>query len=110
MKASLVAFALLWALSIAAPRPGQADERTSKGCGLAIFTDFNKQNLELLQSPGAYPIKSVETVLAQRRLQEQYCLKLARCAVGDPNDKSLDLTFRSAFSTCLSEQAKETNE
>jgi hypothetical protein len=77
-------------------------------CGKAAFTDYNNKNLELSQSAGAFPLKTVETILAQRRLQEDFCLKFARCVVGDPAEQSLDIPFRAEFGSCLDDEAKET--
>ena len=54
----------------------------------------------------AYPIHSVETMITQLRLQEQYCLRFARCLY-DPNNQSLALLYRAAFDSCLQAEAPE---
>jgi hypothetical protein len=54
----------------------------------------------------AYPTPSVETMITQRRLQEQYCLRFARCLY-DPNNRSLALPYRAAFDSCLQAEALE---
>jgi hypothetical protein len=103
VKVSAAITALLCGLT---PAFGQAPAPTN-ACATAAFNDYIRQNLALLQSPGDQPLKSVATTIAQRRLQEQFCLKFAACIVGDPSNTSHDLPFRAAFSSCLRDEAKE---
>jgi hypothetical protein len=73
-------------------------------CATAAFNDYNRSNLALLL---AGPM-SVESTIAQRRLQEQYCLRFAQCIIGVANYQS-PLPFAAEFSTCLCDEAAEQN-
>jgi hypothetical protein len=78
--------------------PALAQESTQTACAMTAFNDYNKANLALMAQ---------STTVAQRRLQEQYCLRVARCRVGDPTaNRSLALPYAAAFSSCLREEAK----
>lgn len=88
------------------PAFGQSHSATNP-CAQAAFTDYIRQNLALLQSPDAVPMKSVATAIAQRRLQEQFCIKFVTCTVGDPSNKTLEIPFRAEFLSCLRDEAKE---
>jgi hypothetical protein len=85
--------------------PALAQESTQTACAMTAFNDYNKANLALMAQ--STPLMSVEATVAQRRLQEQYCLRVARCRVGDPTaNRSLALPYAAAFSSCLREEAK----
>jgi hypothetical protein len=78
-----------------------AQDETQAACGLAAMTDYKKANLALLQE--GMPLMSVEGTIAQRRLQEQFCLRIVRCAFTDQGS----LQFMAAFDSCLSDEALE---
>jgi hypothetical protein len=82
-----------------------AQDTTPKACIAAAFKDYNKANLALLT--GRIPLMSVESTISQRRLQEQYCLRLARCVIGDLDNPSLNLPYLAEFSSCLREESLE---
>ena len=65
------------------------------------MTDFTKANLALMQT--GTPLMSVETTIAQRRLEEQYCLRLTRCFLSDETST----VFAVEFDSCLSDEALE---
>ena len=67
--------------------------------GVAATTDYTKANLALMQQSS--PALSVEATIAQRRLEEKFCLRFVRCVLDDGNS----LRFRSAFDTCLRDEA-----
>ncbi len=67
--ASVVIFA---ALSASA----SAKDNRAQECGVAVMRDYNEANLALLGKSN--PIMTVETTIEQRRLQEQYCLRVRR--------------------------------
>ncbi len=81
-----------------------ADKATE--CELTVFSVYDKQNLALLMSPAAQPIKSVSISIAQRRLQESFCVQFATCKQGGNVDS---LPFRTEFSQCLRDEARESN-
>jgi len=68
---------------------------------VAAMTDYNKANLALMQQ--GTPLMSVEATIAQRRLQEQFCLRFVQCVLSDPSS----LPFIAAFDSCLSDEALE---
>jgi hypothetical protein len=96
-----VVVAALFALNLGT---SVAQESAQTGCLTAAFNDYNKANLAIKQRTPPLPI---EAIVAQRRLQEQYCLRVARCRVGEPaTDRSLASSYAAAFSSCLAEEAK----
>jgi hypothetical protein len=92
-----VAF-LLCATAAQAQSRGDQDE-AQKACGVAAMTDFTKANLALMQT--GTPLMSVQTMIAQRRLEEQYCLRLTRCFISDETD----IGFAAEFNSCLSDES-----
>jgi hypothetical protein len=82
-----------------------AQNAAQTACATAAFDDYNKANTALLLQ--ANPLMTPEATVAQRRLEEQYCLRLARCVVGGPANSSLRVPFSSAFSSCLRDEALE---
>ncbi len=93
------------ALSIlAAPAMAESDsknERAEDACVTATMSDYRKANNALVQQTGT--VMSVETTIAQRRLQEEYCLRFVRCGLDDPNSA----IFRVQFDSCLKDEALE---
>jgi hypothetical protein len=89
-------------LSLAATSHAQSQGNEAKtACGVAAATDYNKENLALLQQ--GTPLMSVEALITQRRLQEKFCLRFVRCIIDDPNS----LHFKTAFDSCLRDEALE---
>jgi hypothetical protein len=85
-----------------ASKAGQRDTQTT-ACLTSVFSGYNKLNLAILLQNG--PTMSVEATIAQRRLQEQYCLQVARCLAGDPSVRSIEYAVE--FSSCLQDEALE---
>jgi hypothetical protein len=81
------------------PQRDSQKNEAQTACGVAAATDYNKANLTLMQQ--GTPLMSVEAMIAQRRLEEQYCLRLVRCTLDNPNS----LLFEAAFDACLSDVA-----
>jgi hypothetical protein len=92
-------------LAIAVPDAVVAQNTEQKACAVAAYTEYNKANLALLTH--SLPIMSVEATIAQRRLQEKYCLDFARCiSAGLPAETS-SMAYSAAFSGCLRAEALE---
>lgn len=89
------------ALTLLLMEPALAADETAKACAVAALTEYTKSALALLQRPG--PVMSVETTVAKRRLEEQYCLRLVRClTVGQQADSALGAAvFAAQFGKCL---------
>jgi hypothetical protein len=109
MRTILVVTLAAWhcLLAIAAhaqstPQSPRGSPRTAEGaCGVAAMTEYLKANLALMQQGS--PLMSVEAIIAQRRLQEQYCLRFVRCVVSDQTS----LRYITAFDSCLRDEALE---
>lgn len=78
-------------------------------CGVAAVTEYNKAQLALMNSALTNPgeIISVELQIAWRRLQENYCLKLAHCFTDGSSVASPRLALGAEFSKCLKDEAAE---
>jgi hypothetical protein len=79
------------------------DDATT-ACILAAFKQYNAANLAILQ--GASPIMTIEATVAQRRLQEQYCLSYARCVVAGIPPSAVAIPLAASFSECLHDEAR----
>ena len=99
VAASMLALVTVAAHAQGSPQPSQKDE--AQACGVAAITDYNKANLALLQQ--GKPLMSVEATIAQRRLEEEFCLRFIRCVLTDQTS----LQFIAAFHSCLSDEALE---
>jgi hypothetical protein len=99
MTIRLVALAALFCVGSISPANAQG---AKKECALAAMTDYNRESFALSQKD---LLGSVETTISQRRLQERYCLRLARCLTDDTSLKSL--LFVSEFTSCLRDEALE---
>jgi hypothetical protein len=66
---------------------------------------YNRENLAILQT--AAPVLSVEALIAQRRLEERYCLQVAQCLVPDLSAATQLIPFEVEFSKCLRDEAAE---
>ena len=95
----LMAIALL---ALATPARAESDskkDRAEDACTAAAMSDYVKANNALVQQTAT--VMSVETTIAQRRLQEEYCLRFVRCSLDDPHSA----TFRVQFDSCLKDEA-----
>lgn len=72
-----------------------------KACGVAAMTEYTKANLALMQT--STPLMSVRATIAQRRLEEQYCLRLTKCFISDETS----MPFAAEFDSCLNDEALE---
>jgi hypothetical protein len=104
LAASAISLAAGAAFEVQASR---GDEAVKNSCSQAAFSEYIRENQAILASPESNPLKSVDAVIAQRRLQERFCIKISLCNIGDPTtNRSLDLPFRAAFSSCLRDEGK----
>lgn len=69
-------------------------------CIEAAITDF-KARLTLMQQES--PVLPVESTIAVRRLEEDFCLRFVRCTHADRNS----VPFRASFESCLHDEAME---
>ncbi len=87
--------------------PPSRQEIAQNECAQRAFNDYIKADNSLLQQQGAAPLASVEMTIAQRRLQEQYCLQFARCQNPDPTNQLFALVYAATFDSCLRDEALE---
>jgi hypothetical protein len=68
--------------------------------------NYNKALLALHEQTG---IKSVEAEIAERRLEEQYCLERTKCEMQtvDASVPWFQMAFASMFGECLRDEAEE---
>lgn len=84
---------------------GSLAEDGVKTCLTGAFEEYNRANLALLAK--SEMLMTVETVIAQRRLQEQYCLKAARCELANLPPQQTTIALDAIFSRCLRDEAIE---
>ncbi|MBG0797093.1 hypothetical protein IYX23_05255 [Methylocystis sp. L43] len=96
--ASVVIFAALSANA-------SAKDNRAEECGVAVMKDYNEANLALLGKSNS--LMTVEITIEQRRLQEQYCLRVARCRLMSMSLQESTTVLPALFSRCLREEAME---
>ena len=89
--------------ALATPAMAESDSKKeqTEDCATAAMTDYVKANDALVQQTAT--VMSVEATIAQRRLQEDYCLRFVRCSLSDQNSA----IFRVQFDSCLKDEALE---
>jgi hypothetical protein len=87
--------------------PSRTPQETAQTqCITVAYTNYNKAKLAMFQTVDISP--SVGQIIAERRLQEQYCLQFARCMmVANTNGQLAGLQFASFFDSCLRDEALE---
>lgn len=91
----------LSALATPAMAESDSEKERTEDCATAVMTEYVKANDALLQETAT--VMSVEATIAQRRLQEEYCLRFVRCSLDDQNSA----IFRVQFDSCLKDEALE---
>jgi len=91
----------LSALATPATAESDSEKERTEDCATAVMTEYVKANDALLQETAT--VMSVEATIAQRRLQEEYCLRFVRCSLDDQNSA----IFRVQFDSCLKDEALE---
>ena len=76
-------------------------ERIQNACTVAAAVEYNQASFVLRQAPAE--LMTVEAMVSQRRLQEQYCLEYVKCILGEPET----VRYQAAFSSCLREETLE---
>ena len=85
-------------------QPNASRTEKQNACADAARLDYNKRLVALLEREKPLPsITSVETILAIRRLEEDFCLRFTRCVLDDQNT----VDFSVAFHICLKDEALE---
>ena len=108
--AIVLAGVAIWRAGVLSKGPGlspTARDVAQNQCAYGAFINYQKAQIALGQQQGSQPLRSVDQVIARRRLQEQFCFQFARCTlpVGTPEARSLAL--ETLFSTCLRDEVLE---
>jgi hypothetical protein len=82
------------------PCPAVAESNIE--CVQKAFKEYNSANLSLLQNGS--PLMTVDAAVAQRRLEEAYCLQVATCVT---RASASAIQYRGMFSSCLRDLAGE---
>jgi hypothetical protein len=85
--------------------PSVAQDKQKNSCAEAAFREFIAQ--KVARSENAASPNSIESEIAERRLEEQFCLRFARCLVGEATSQLLNLQLATMFSACLRDEALE---
>ncbi len=96
-----VILASLW-MAMAASATA-ADQESA--CRAAALITYNDANLKLMASAGV-PM-AMDAIIAQRRLQEQYCASVARCHSVTLQKQQTTMVFDMDFDNCLRDEAME---
>jgi hypothetical protein len=78
-------------------------------CISAATTAYLTANAALVLRATSAGLMSIEDIIAQRRLQENYCRQYAGCIAVNisPNPSLSDTTNNAMFASCLADEAKE---
>lgn len=92
------------------PQPLTSEEAAVAACEMRAFEEYNRLSL-MLGSKALDAIATMKShipqIIAQRRLEESYCRKVAACEFLDKNKQHNASMFAITFDDCLKEEAKE---
>jgi len=75
-------------------------------CIEQVMDEEHQRTMNWIQSEDSYDLEkmfSISDIIRDRRLQEAYCLKLARCSY-DTSKEDADVALASYFLSCLNEE------
>jgi hypothetical protein len=96
----LIVAACLWAAPAAAQADRSKAARTEYECLSAAREDFQNSRLALLKQP---PPRTIQGIVSERRLEEEYCLRTARCVTREAAGPTAEMQASMEFSNCLEE-------
>jgi hypothetical protein len=100
----------VWSTGVLTNKPvpsPTARDLAQNQCTTLAYTNHLKAKIALDQQQGSAPIRSIDQVIAGRRLQEQFCLQVANCMVPEISAQARALTLASEFNACLRDEALE---
>jgi hypothetical protein len=100
MRRNYISYSFGLAMGVLASTVAAPTADAKSACGEAAIMDF-KGRLAAIQQES--PVPPVESTIAVRRLEEDFCLRFVRCVLSDPNG----FQFRASFESCLHEEAME---
>ena len=91
--------------------PRLPEDASQNECVRAAFDEYKKRNVAILeQKLNNGPRATMEFTLQQRRIQEQFCLRFAKCLFPDWNNSTTALQASVAFEACLRNEASNPDE
>lgn len=97
----IIALCLSAAQAVAQPDRSKA-ARAEYECLNTAREDFQNSRLALLRQP---PPRTIPAIVSERRLEEEYCLRTARCVTKDAAGQTAEMQASIEFSNCLEELA-----
>lgn len=98
---------IITAASIAAVPLALSAQENAQACGMAVATAHLRAALALQNQEGKL-VPTAEQVIARRRLNEDYCIRLARCEVREirptPSPELAATVLSTQFSSCLQDE------
>jgi hypothetical protein len=84
-------------------------ERASSQCAVSVTSDFLRAKIAVSQAElqTSFPVRTIESIMALRRLEEDYCLKLAKCEILGETDQLIAIRLPLAFDSCLGDEARD---
>ena len=81
-------------------------------CSMQAVKDYLGVKINLITPPPQQPFISIEAKISERRLEEDFCLRLAKCKLQDIdlhkiNETLLPMLYASGFASCLRDEALE---
>jgi hypothetical protein len=91
-----------------APAAPTAAQTAQRECAKKELLDYSQASIARFneQAGSVARMLSVESILAERRLQEQHCERLASCFFSDPHS----LEYAASFSACLAPESAREND
>jgi len=99
----IAALCLSAAQAVAQPDRSKA-ARAELECLSAARDDFQNSKLALLKQP---PPRTIQSIVSERRLEDEYCLRTARCVTKDAAGQTAEMQASIEFSNCLEELTLE---
>jgi hypothetical protein len=97
--------ALAYGAAAMAQQPDRSKPaRAEFACLTSAREDFQNAKLALLKDSVK---RTIETLVSERRVEEQYCLRIARCVARTETGPAADLQAPIEFSNCLEEVSLE---
>ena len=97
----IIALCLSAAQAVAQPDRSKA-ARAEYECLNTAREDFQNSRLALLRQPTP---RTIPAIVSERRLEEEYCLRTARCVTKDAAGQTAEMQASIEFSNCLEELA-----
>lgn len=96
----VVAACICSAVAAAQPPDRSKPARAEFACLNAARDDYQNSKLALLKMPAP---RTIQAVVSERRLEEEYCLRVARCVTKGDTSATGDIQASVEFAACIEE-------